>query len=155
MHAKQNGSSPFRRSRAAPRSNVNGGLAMTKTIAGLIGPTLAAIGLALLVRPGQFLGMADEIAESTALIFMSGVILLTLGVAIVRVHNVWTMGWPVLVTAFGWLAVLGGLMRLFLPRELSGYATGVLASTTPVMAAGVVALVLGAAFVFISFRAKA
>jgi hypothetical protein len=126
----------------------------TKTIAGLIGPTLAAIGLALLARPGQFVGMTDELLESTALIFMSGVILLTLGVAIVRVHNVWTLDWPLLVTAFGWLAILAGLARILAPAELSALAIGVMSNATAVMAGGVVTLVVGAAYLFIAFRAR-
>ena len=37
------------------------------------------------------------------------------GLSIVRVHNRWTGGWPVLVTLMGWLAILGGLIRMIAP----------------------------------------
>jgi hypothetical protein len=126
----------------------------TRTIAGLIGPTLAVIGVALVARPGQFLGMTDELTESTALIFMSGVILLTLGVAIVRLHNDWSGLGPILVTGFGWLAILGGLARILAPAELSSFAIGVMSNATAVMAGGVVALAVGAAYIFVSLRAR-
>src|SRR5690242_14183385 len=33
-------------------------------------------------------------------------LLFVAGLAIVRVHNVWVGGWPVLVTVLGWVAVL-------------------------------------------------
>ncbi len=37
------------------------------------------------------------------------------GLSIVRAHNRWKDGWPVLVTLMGWFAILGGLARMFAP----------------------------------------
>jgi hypothetical protein len=44
------------------------------------------------------------------LIFLSGILLFVAGVAILRSHNVWTGGWPVVVTVLGWLALLDALI---------------------------------------------
>ena len=49
------------------------------------------------------------------LIFVSGILLLVAGLAIVRVHNVWSGGWRVVVTVLGWLAVISGILRMLLP----------------------------------------
>jgi hypothetical protein len=126
----------------------------TKTIAGLIGPLLAAVGLALVARPSQFAAMAGGIADDPALLFMSGAIILVAGVAIVRAHNVWVLGWPAIVTVFGWLAILGGLTRLFFPRELATLASDMMTNTTVLVAGGVVGLALGGFLTFMSFRAR-
>ena len=37
------------------------------------------------------------------------------GLAIVRAHNSWTRGWPVLITLVGWMAMLAGLGRRAAP----------------------------------------
>lgn len=64
-------------------------MATTKMIAGLMGQTLLAIGIAMLVNAGHFPEMAKQIGNDQGLIFVSGILLLVAGLAIVRVHNVW------------------------------------------------------------------
>ena len=59
-------------------------------IAGLMGPTLLAIGIAMLVNARHFPEMAKQIGNDPGLIFVSGILLLVAGLAIVRVHNVWS-----------------------------------------------------------------
>ena len=94
---------------------------MSKTIAGLMGPTLLAMGIAMLLNLGSFAVMVEQVSHDIALIFISGVLLLVAGLAIVRVHNIWS-GWPVVVTVLGWLAIIGGLARLFFPARLAAIA---------------------------------
>ena len=64
----------------------------SKTIAGLIGPTLVAI--AVLLNIGSFPELAEQVSRDPAPIFVSGILLFVAGLAIVRVHNRWTNGWP-------------------------------------------------------------
>jgi len=85
-------------------------MATSKLIAGLIGPTLVAIAAAMLFNLNFVAAFAQQIAHEPALIFLSGILLFVAGVAILRSHNVWTGGWPVVVTALGWLALLGALI---------------------------------------------
>ena len=37
---------------------------------------------------------------------------MTAGLAIVLTHNVWVANWPVLITVLGWLAAIGGAVRI-------------------------------------------
>jgi hypothetical protein len=85
----------------------------SKTIAGLIGPTLVAIAASMLLNIGSFPALAEQVSRDPALIF-----LFVAGLAIVRVHNRWTNGWPVLVTVLGWQFVLSGLARMLFPTGL-------------------------------------
>ena len=54
--------------------------------------------------------------NSAALMWVLSVITLTIGLAMVLAHNVWSGGvLPVVVTLCGWAALIKGLLFLFLP----------------------------------------
>jgi uncharacterized protein YjeT (DUF2065 family) len=125
-------------------------MAPTKLIAGLIGPLMAAIGIAMLLNRQAFPEMITQVAHNYAIIFLSGALSLLAGVAIVRVHNVWTGGWPVIVTILGWLLIVGGLARMWCPKKASEIATTFGSDPTLLLVSGVVLLALGA---FLSFKA--
>ena len=122
----------------------------TKMIAGLIGPTLIAIAAAMLLNLGSFPAMVEQVSRDPALIFVSGVLLFVAGVAMVRVHNIWSGGWPVLVTVLGWLAVLSGLARMLFPIGLAAIA-GEMGQSRGLIAGGAVVLLLVGGF--LSFKA--
>lgn len=66
----------------------------------------------MLLNIGSFPPLAERVSRDPALVFVSGILLFGAGLAIVRIHNRWTNGWPMLVTVLGWLFVLGGLARI-------------------------------------------
>jgi hypothetical protein len=83
----------------------------SKTIAGLIGPTLVAMAASMLLNVGSFPALAEQVSHDPVLIFVSGILLFVAGLAIVRVHNRWTNGWPVLARMLfptGLAAIAGG-----------------------------------------------
>jgi hypothetical protein len=84
-------------------------------LARLIGPVMLVVGLAVFANQRGFREMAEEFLASRALMFLSGLILMPAGLAIVLTHNVWTADWRVLITLLGWLAAIGGALRLFGP----------------------------------------
>src|SRR5664279_696221 len=88
-------------------------------LARLIGPVMLVIGLAVFANQRGFRDMAEEFMASRALMFLSGIIILPAGLAIVLTHNVWTADWRVLITIFGWLNVVGGAIRLIGPPFLA------------------------------------
>ena len=87
-------------------------------IARLIGPVMLVVGIAVFANPRGFRDMSEEFFASRALMFLSGLLIMPAGLAIVLSHNVWTADWRVLVTLFGWLNVIGGALRLFAPTYL-------------------------------------
>jgi hypothetical protein len=56
--------------------------------------------------------MAGEFLHSSALIYLSGVMTLAAGLAILNVHHLWTRDWRVFVTIFGGLLLVGGILRI-------------------------------------------
>jgi hypothetical protein len=125
-------------------------MAHSKLIAALMGPLLAAMGVAMLINRNLFPAMIGEVAHNYALIFLSGVLILLAGLAIVRVHNVWTGGWPVLVTVLGWLAIASGLVRMWFPQGAAPIAEAFAGNTASLLIGGLVTLALGA---FLSYKA--
>src|ERR1700732_4918976 len=84
-------------------------------LARLIGPVMLVVGLAVFANQRGFRDMSEEFLASRALMFLSGLIIMPAGLAIVLTHNVWTADWRVLITVFGWLLTIGGATRLFEP----------------------------------------
>jgi len=125
-------------------------MANSKTIAGLIGPTLIALAAALLINLGSISALAESVSHDPALVLMSGVLSFVAGLAVVRVHNHWAGDWAVLVTILGWLLLVGGLVRMLFPIWLAGMAANFGQSTGFIAGKAVVLLVIGA---FLSYKA--
>lgn len=113
-------------------------------IAKLIGPLLALMGFVVLAQPERVRRIADEFLESHALIFLSGIITLPVGLAIVNTHNVWEADWPVLITIFGWLAVLAGVARLAFPEIMKAMGKTMIENAAFFAIPGILMLALGA-----------
>ena len=81
----------------------------SKRIAGIVGPTIAAMVASEfpLVQPHLY----D--AQIPPVVYLSGVLMFVGGLAIVRAHNRWTRDWTVLVTLSGWFFLILGLVRMF------------------------------------------
>ena len=82
--------------------------------------------------------------------FVSGYPLFVAGLAIVYFHNQWRGGWPVVVTALGWLALVGGLLRILFPTGLAEIATTAVQTAGVMPIAALLILAIGA---FLSFKA--
>jgi hypothetical protein len=115
----------------------------SKFLARLIGPFLVAIGAGLLLNGEVLQAMAAEFLKSPALIFLSGLLTLTAGLAIVNTHNVWAADWRVIITVFGWLGVIGGALRIVFPQVVERIGTAMLAQGGLVVGAWIVVLLLG------------
>lgn len=84
-------------------------------LAQVIGLYLFLVSLAMLVHQHRFKKTTSDLLGNAMLITLTGCTMLVLGLLIVVHHNVWTPDWPVLVTIIGWILLLQGLMRLFVP----------------------------------------
>jgi len=113
-------------------------------IAGYAGPVMIAIAAAMLINRAALVGVIKEMADRPALIFLAGLLTLLGGLAIVRAHNVWSAEWTVLVTVIGWLAIIGGIVRIVWPDSVASMANRMLSSENAITAWALVALLLGA-----------
>ena len=91
---------------------------MSIWIAKLLGPVLVVLAFPMLVFPKDLQTIAAEFLEQRALIWFTGVAVMTVGLAIVNTHNVWVVGWPVIITLFGWMMLISGAGRLAFPHAI-------------------------------------
>jgi hypothetical protein len=84
----------------------------------LFGLYLIAISIGMFVNKRRTLATLDEMARSGPGVLFSGMVATAAGLAIVLGHNVWSGGvLAVVVTLFGWAALLKGVSLLLIPPE--------------------------------------
>jgi len=120
-------------------------------LARLIGPVMALVGVSVLANEAAFRKLAQDFLRSPALIFLSGMILMPAGLAVVLSHNVWVANWPVIVTLLGWIAIISGAVRVFAPDRATKLGKKVL-SYNFTMAAATFWVIVGAALCYFGFR---
>lgn len=121
-------------------------------IAKLIGPVMLAIGIAVLISVRTFRDMADEFMANRALMFISGLLTMLGGVAIIVTHNVWTADWRGLITLFGWLTAIGGAIRLIAPQFVVQRGRAMMKQPYMPAAAGAIWVAIGLIFCFFGYR---
>jgi hypothetical protein len=121
-------------------------------LAKLIGPVCLVISIALLINSAAFRTLAGEFLNNPALMFLSGVITLPAGLAVVLTHNVWVADWRVLITILGWLMIVGGLARILVPQRAVAVGRTLLANPSTLHISTGVYLLIGALLCFFGYR---
>jgi hypothetical protein len=123
-------------------------------LAKLIGPPFLAVGLGLLLNQKTYWDMTDEVlrhpsAVSNMLIYLSGVLAMIVGLAVVNAHPSWTRDWRIVITIIGWLFLVVGILRIVLPDIVLTLGSTLYGSPTSLVIVAIVSLVLGG---FLSFK---
>jgi hypothetical protein len=123
-------------------------MATSRYIARLMGPLLLIIGIGMvmgmLTEGDGYSSLLEEFIGSRALIFVTGVLALVAGLAVINAHNVWVRDWRVIVTVLGWLLILRGIMNLIFPITVQTLGDRMIASHAGVLAGAAMTIVLGA-----------
>lgn len=90
----------------------------THFLATVLGWYLVIVSLLLLIRQEVAVTAMKELIGQRGLLFVVGILTVIIGLLMVISHNLWVMDWPVLVTLFAWLILIGGLIRLFFPETV-------------------------------------
>lgn len=120
-------------------------------LARLIGPVLVAVAIGMLAHRDLYRRMAEEGMRSHALIYLSGVLTMASGLAIVLTHNVWTPSWRVLITLLGWLFIVGGAVRIVVPQQIETMGRWFLKHPQGMLIAPIVLLAIGAVLCFFGY----
>lgn len=119
-------------------------------LAKLFGLYLFIVCLAVLYNRDLVPVLVRELGSTTSVPVFSGAILLILGLLVTLSHNVWSADWRVIITFLGWLTLLKGCLRLFLPQEVLRWGARV-ASGPAHRILLVVFLVIGLYLVIVGF----
>jgi hypothetical protein len=122
----------------------------------LLGLYLIAVSVAMFAHAQATVVIMKAIIQDRPLLFISGLIGVTAGLAIVLAHNVWSGGvLPILVTLFGWVSLIKGMLLLVLSPETESrvFIVGLGYEQHPNLFAAF-ALLLGAYLTYLGFSFK-
>ncbi len=122
-------------------------------IARFLGPAFIVMGIGLVANRENSRALAREFVDSPALIYLAGLIALVAGLAIVLTHNVWAFRWPVVITIFGWVALIAGVLRIVFPAVVMRMGEKMVASDSWLPIASIFYLVLGLWLAYVGYAA--
>lgn len=122
-------------------------------LAQLMGPVMLVAAIGLLVNQEAQRNMARQFLDSPPLIYVTGFMVMTAGLAIVLYHNVWSFDWRLIITLFGWIAVIGGAIRMICFSAVKKIGNAMLDRPRAAIVGGVVWLIIGAVLCFFGYSA--
>lgn len=121
-------------------------------LARLVGPTLGTISVGMLVNLSIYENVIAEGLHPGILLYLSGLLSLLAGLAIVNLHNIWRPDWRVILTFLGWLMTIGGIFRIVVPELAVAVGSSIYGGRTSTI---VVALLVGGLGAFLCFKGYA
>lgn len=118
-------------------------------LARLVGPTLIAVALGMLVNIGMYEKMIVDALHFGILIYLSGLLSMLAGLAIVNLHNKWQLDWRLVITILGWLMTIGGIIRIALPKVAIAAGSTIYSGRASIVVVAMISGLLGA---FLSFK---
>lgn len=103
----------------------------------------------MLINLGMYEGMIAEALHFGTLFYLSGLLSLLAGLAIVNLHNRWQLEWRLIITVLGWLMTIGGIIRIVLPKVAIAIGSTIYSSRASTIVA---ALIIGTLGAFLSFK---
>lgn len=118
-------------------------LTVTQLLAVFVGLYLVAAGIGFLSARDSYSKLLDEFRDNTALGFVTGAFVLTLGAAMVAIHNLWTSPLAIIVSVIAWWTLIKGFCLLALRNQFLALANS--ASFKNSVLLGAVVIIFGAA----------
>lgn len=125
---------------------------LTKVLARILGFWIVLAVIGLIVARQSWLLALNALFADPPLVWVTGVFTILVGLTIVVLHNRWSGGaLPVVVTLYGWIALLKGLSLVWLPAGAQNAAWQALQFDHFYIAYVVVALAIGAYLIYGGF----
>jgi len=77
-----------------------------------------AVGIAGLINKNYYQTLMKDMFKNKAVTFLLGMTTLITSFLIVTYHNIWEKSWITIITVFGWLGLVKGVMILVFPNAL-------------------------------------
>ncbi len=123
-------------------------LSITEMLAAFIGLYMVAAGTGLLTDRDGYATVIGDLRENTALGIVTSLFVFVLGAVIVVLHNVWTDPLTILVSLFGWGALIEGLVMLAFRRPFLRLVGAVPLTATTMVIFGVFSMLLGTVLLY-------
>ena len=84
-------------------------------LAQLFGLTMMIFAAITLTRPAIVIGAIRDLKPYSFTMLMAGFVGIIGGLAIILSHNIWVTDWRVVITLFGWTALIKGVVYIAFP----------------------------------------
>jgi hypothetical protein len=124
----------------------------TQVLAELVGPIALIAGLSLHMNKATYQKLIKEFMKSPALMYLSGFMALVIGLLMVRYHNEWSGGLPViLITLFGWLALIKGAGLMMMPDKMKEFTNSIALNNQKLTYASYFYIIVGAYLSYLAY----
>ncbi len=123
-------------------------LSTTQILAVFIGLYMVAAGIGLLTDRDSYATLIDDLRENTALGYVTSAFVFVLGAVIVAVHNLWTDPLAIVVSVFGWGALIEGVLMLAIRRPFLGLVRVIPFTGAAAVPFGIFIIVFGAVLLY-------
>jgi len=113
----------------------------------LFGTYIVAVSIPMIWSQKRLVEMMEDFIDNPPLIFLTGVLVLIGGISVIYFHNIWTADWRSLITLFGWIAAIEGVLLIIIPAPLIRFAKSILTKSPLISVLGFAYLALGAFFI--------
>jgi len=122
-------------------------------LAQLFGVYFVIQGLFVFLRRDKIESYVRSFFESKneALLLVTGIITIIMGLILVLLHNVWEGTYEVLITVIAWIVLIKGALYLFFPDGMQKIGKNILKNKSLITVAAVAALIIGLYLVNIGF----
>lgn len=122
-------------------------------IAKLFGTAYCIVGIALLFNSDFYRNIFEDFWKNHVLYYITGILTLIAGLAIIVNHNIWIANWTVIITILGWLAFAKWIGLLVFPEFNLKLIEKLKDSKSLILAWGIFATVLWAYLAYMWFMA--
>jgi len=88
----------------------------------IISVFLIVFSLGILLNRHIYKKVFHEMIETPAILTISGIVTIILGLLIVLSHNIWNVAWESIISIIGWVLLIQGIFRLVFPKTVKIYA---------------------------------
>ena len=128
--------------------------ARTRAFARVIGPFLVIVPSIVLLRAPNTGTILAAFFQNEALVWITGGLLLFLGLLIIANHQYWASPTAILISLFGWFLALRGLVLLAAPQLIASASAAALTMMPLVRIGFGLLVVLGAWLSFVGWIAR-
>ena len=109
--------------------------------------------LGMLISSKHYKEELPKLVDNSAYIMFGGFMAIVFGFLILQYHNYWNANWTVVVTIFGWISLVKGILLIVFPRMFAMYRTTILRSENQKYIL-ILLLILGGFFGYFGFFAS-
>jgi hypothetical protein len=117
----------------------------------LLGLVYSAAGIRGIIDKTAYREIMVDSINSPALSYLFGLVALLIGFLLVTFHNEWSLSWSVIITIFGWIAFIEGILIIAFPVLLYKLSNWMVKKDKFLKVYAFVAFILGALFLILGF----